>query len=236
MSLATMEPQQLDFTILSPGDREWGVVTDQGITFAPSTSYAQWEEVTKTAAALYEGSYRTHTRAMFLLGDALDFGEQAFGEQSAQAIDQTRAVMRLAGKTLQNASWIARSIPPQNRKLDTLSFAHHEVVAKLEPEEQAKFLNLAEAEGLTQADLKKQVKAAHPSPKNGKPSNSPVAGNEEVTEADALKACETVLIHFAGALRDKKPDKLTDEQRAAFSVPMAELYKLARKFVRKENW
>lgn len=223
--------QQLDFSIFEEGEKVWGSVSQTGLTFNEGTAYEEWEQVTKTAAALYQGSYRTHARAMFLLGDALRFGDMAYGETAAQVIDNTRKEMRLHAKTIQNAGWIASSIPAENRHLETLSFAHHEAVAKLEPEEQAIYLQTAEDEGLSVSELKAKVKDGHPSP--GKKPKAPKDSKTHVTVAEAI---EVILVAFAPHLEGKKPAKITDEQKKEYGTAMQELYKLARKFVRKGNW
>jgi hypothetical protein len=226
--------QQLDFSIFTPGQKDWGSVSETGLTFNEGTEYSEWEQVTKTAAALYQGSYRTHARAMFLLGDALRFGDAAYGETAAQVIDNTRAEMRLHAKTVQNAGWIASSIPAENRHLETLSFAHHEAVAKLEPEDQAVMLQAAEDEGMSVKELKSRVKETHPSPGSG--AKNPKSAKVVPTTVSVADAIEIVLMAFAPHLEGKKPLKITDEQRAEYGTAMQELYKLARKFVRKGNW
>lgn len=234
--MSTLLAQQLDFSELTPGDKPWGKVTDKGLSFDKDIPFEKWEEITRTAAAMYEGTLVHHVRAMFLLGDALDFGEKAFGEAHAQAIDQTRQLMRLHAKTVENAAWIARSVPPENRR-EELSFAHHEVVAKLEPPEQKTWLDKAEAEALTVAALKKEVRAAHPStrtPGNGKTKK---AKGDKVTPAEAKEACDSLIAFFSPYIEGgKKAQKITAEMRKTFSDCMTRIYRIARKFTRKENW
>jgi hypothetical protein len=148
---------------------------------------------------------------MFMLGDALIYGEADYGEEYAQAIDMTRKVMQLSEKSIKNAAWICASIPPALRR-ETLTFAHHEAVAALDEEEQREFLNQAESENLTVSGLKKVIKARHPTTSRGKARKGTadlkseeglliagnkisewLAANEKELSTDQLKAWKAIL-------------------------------------------
>jgi hypothetical protein len=153
-------------SILDPGKFQFYSVSEHGIQFNPGTPQGTWLDVVHQLTTMFESSHRLHIRVMFLLGDALTFGEAAYGEEFAQAIDLTRKVLQLSEKTIKNASWICSSIDPSLRR-ETLTFSHHEVVAPLEPEEQSEFLDQAESENLTVSALRKIIKERHPTTSRG---------------------------------------------------------------------
>lgn len=86
--------------------------------------------------------------------DWLNHGEAAYGEKHSQHIEATG----LAFKTLANMSNVGRKVDSSRRR-DSLSFAHHAAVAKLDPENQTHWLETAEREGLTRGELRASIKA-----------------------------------------------------------------------------
>jgi hypothetical protein len=108
-------------------------------------SFEQWE-----AAG---NELQTMGRAwQFWIGDWLLYGEHKFGEKYAQAIDLTG----LEYKTLANIVSVAKRVDPSRRR-ETLSWSHHETVARLEPGEQAEWLERADDEGMTVPRLRSRL-------------------------------------------------------------------------------
>jgi hypothetical protein len=173
----------MNSSIIDQGSFEFYSVSEHGIQFKPGTPQDTWLNVVHQLTTMFESSHRLHVRVMFLLGDALTFGEAAYGEEYAQAIDLTRKVLQLSEKTIKNASWICASIAPSLRR-ETLTFSHHEVVAPLDPEEQSEFLDQAESENLTVFALKRLIKERHPTTSRG----------EERVSSVNLRSVEGLLI------------------------------------------
>lgn len=217
-------PVQLDLETIAPGDKAWGRVTNRGLEFNATTDRETWLEVTTQLAAYYQASAISHMHSRFLLGDALNFGEQAYGEEYAQVIDNTRGVMKLSAKTTENLAWISSRIPLENRR-DDLTITHHEIVAALDPAEQSTWLDKAESEAMTTQELRKEVRAAHP-PKRKQKKATPVDG-KEYTETQVKDAFEILLTYFQ-PLTEKRA-KATDEQKATFGVQSEELAKILSK-------
>jgi hypothetical protein len=96
---------------------------------------------TYAALATFLGHLRNATA--WWTGDLLNFGDAVYGFSASQA----EALVGRAPETLNRWTWVCRSIPPSRRRVG-LSFSHHEVVAKLDPSEQTRLLDLAEAERL----------------------------------------------------------------------------------------
>ena len=74
------------------------------------------------------------------LGDWLAFGEATFGERYAQGVEATGR----AKSTLLEYGRVSRLIPRASRR-PGLSFTHHQLVAARKPDEQAKWLDQAQA-------------------------------------------------------------------------------------------
>jgi hypothetical protein len=149
-----------------PTKGEYFTITPQGIEFRAGMPENEWRLIAERLLNSFEESYKSHVQIMFMIGDALAYGEREYGETYADVVDATRAFIRKSIKTLQNASWVAKSVKPHIRHYETLSLAHHEAVATLTEAEQVAYLTAAEAEELTVAELKKRVKASHPKPES----------------------------------------------------------------------
>lgn len=109
-----------------PGD-----LTATSWTPPPDLTYERWED---NIALLG----RLNNATLFWIGDGIEFGECAYGEKYAQALEKT-------GKSygrLKNITYTCRSVE-KSRRRDNLSFSHHTVVAPLEPNEQDYWLDEA---------------------------------------------------------------------------------------------
>lgn len=113
------------------------------------------EQVVALGAVVYSAG-------KFWIGDALNFGERVFGERYAQM----EAMTGLNPHTLENISSVCRRVAVSRRR-ESLSFSHHDVVARLEPREQVEWLEAAEREGWRVDEFRAQVKDAVPVPSRG---------------------------------------------------------------------
>ena len=85
----------------------------------------------------------------YWIGDMLLYGECAYGEAYAQAIEVTGYEYQ----TLANYASVCRRVPPERRQAE-LSFSHHALVAALSPEDQTHWLHEAWDLYWTTADLR----------------------------------------------------------------------------------
>lgn len=132
----------------------------QGMTFK------SWQET-------LNGLLLVERATPWLIGDCLCAGEAAFGEEYSQALPDDR----LAAQTLANYKTVAGKIPASRRR-ESLSFAHHAEVVRLEPAEQDRWLDRAEAEKLSRASLRQAMKAIEVSDDGqggGEPATEPAA-------------------------------------------------------------
>jgi len=87
----------------------------------------------------------------FVLGDWLNFGENAYGEKYAQALSLWP---ESTYGSLANTAYVCSNVPFSCRH-ENLSFEHHYTVAKLEQDKQKELLDKAEANEWTVGDLRK---------------------------------------------------------------------------------
>lgn len=100
-----------------PGD--WG---DNYLDLPDNLEEDEWLDIVKAA-----GRLTVTTR--FWLGDALNYGEQRYGETFAQAT----AVLPIEPDTLQQYMWVARSIPRSMRR-DGVGWSHYRHIASVDDE------------------------------------------------------------------------------------------------------
>lgn len=89
---------------------------------------------------------------MWWLGDWWRYGERAYGEAASQAAPTGYSL-----KTVQTAAWVADQIE-SSRRLEDLSWSHHQAVAALAPPDADALLEKAEADGWSTRDLRQEVK------------------------------------------------------------------------------
>lgn len=131
-----------------------GQVTETSYLLPQSLTYEAWAHDVAVLQGIPESS-------IWWLADALNFGEQAYGEKYTQAVDITG----LSVGHLANIAWVGRRFAPERRiPPHRLSFSHHQEVGGLEVEEQDEWLRLAEEHGWTTAELRRQRNPNHGNP------------------------------------------------------------------------
>lgn len=84
-------------------------------------------------------------------GDALLFAERLYHEDAYQIVPEG------AEKSWQKSRWVCERFEPSRRRI-SLSFGHHEVLTRLEDDEQEDWMNRAEDNGWSVADLRRAIK------------------------------------------------------------------------------
>lgn len=149
--------------ILTVGNFLFWSVSQYGIEFKSSTPRDEWLDAVKRLCLMHDGAVMTRERTLMLLADSLNFGEKAYGEEFAQAVDGMRETLGLSVKTISNAKWAYGRVPSSFRK-DGLRLGHYIALAKLEPSEQEKYIGLALQDKMSVETLKEIVREAHPGP------------------------------------------------------------------------
>jgi hypothetical protein len=101
---------------------------------------------------LYKTLRKVQAALQWAVGDWVLYGEFTWGKTYAQMAEITG----LKEKTLRDYAYVARSVEMSIR-IDKLTFAHHQVVAALPPNQQAQWLGWAAQENLTVAQLRAQI-------------------------------------------------------------------------------
>ena len=101
----------------------------------------------------------------WIVGDLLNYGEAAYGEQVSQAYDLWE---EYAQGTLSNWQYVAGRIPKVRRR-ERVGWSLHYEVAKLDPDEQELWLVQLE-NGMTRAQLRAALSQAEPPKKHACPS------------------------------------------------------------------
>lgn len=171
--------------ILTVGKFEFYSVTQTGISFAQETPRAEWLDVVKRLTHFYEGAAMARERTLMLLADALNFGERAFGEEEAQAVDGMRQALGLSQKTISNAKWAYSKIDSSLRK-EGITLNHYNLIAALEPSEQERFIDESIKKQMTIRELRDEIAIAHPKTSRGKTRKTKAQPDDDADTAETI--------------------------------------------------
>lgn len=120
-------------------------LTENALVYNQKPNFGEWV----AAGSLLQ---RADKAARWWLGDWFVWGEQEFGDQAYQAVEDSDP------EQLRWAIYCAQRVALCNRR-PKLLFGHHQAVAHLEPAEQDKWLGIAEDKRLSVRELKASIKA-----------------------------------------------------------------------------
>lgn len=123
-----------------------GAITETGLDLPADLTFEEWEATGQTLG-------RIGRACQWWIGDWLNYGERAYGEKYAQAMEATG----LDYATVADYAYVARHIESSVRT-ENLSWSHHKVVAALEPPDQDVYLKKAAENGWSVSELRKQIK------------------------------------------------------------------------------
>lgn len=115
-------------------------------------SYAEYEKLCRGFGGGARGLSNT---LQWAAGDLIVYGERVYGERCYQALE----FLGYDERTLTNLARVASAFLPSRRRALPLTFSHHAEVATLHPEEQDQWLDKAQAQQWTRAELRKALKA-----------------------------------------------------------------------------
>lgn len=190
-------------SILDQGEFQFYTVTEHGISFKEQTPQKDWLKAVEQLCGMYEGSELAKQRSLMLLADALNFGQEIFGEEFAQAIDDTRQALGLSPKRIANAQSVYKKIEASRRR-DGITLGHYSVISAFEPQEQDRYMDLISAHKMGVETLKETVASDHPKTKRGKERKTKSGPD---TAATALQK----LVDVSNFLSEKTVDVLTDK-------------------------
>jgi hypothetical protein len=123
-----------------------GAATEISLDLPADMTYERYE-------ALGAALGRAHRTVAWMLADWINFGERAYGEKYAQAVEVTN----LRPETLMNYASVARKVPRERRRVE-LPFGVHAEVASLEPSEQVEWLEKAVVNEWKREDLREHLR------------------------------------------------------------------------------
>jgi hypothetical protein len=123
--------------------------TSTGLVVTGAPSVEEWNAYGGALKAIKEG-------IQWLLGDWMTYGEAAYGEQYAQALDATD----YTSGALRNMKWCASNVAPEVRREDVPYSTHLEVAMMDDPKEQRKWLDRAAEMGWSRNELKHEIAGA----------------------------------------------------------------------------
>lgn len=122
------------------------LATRVGLRFPDLLSYPDWETAGHQISRIVDSS-------AWCLGDWILFGQSRFRDRYRQAVEAAN----LDYQTIRNYAWVARAFE-MSRRRDTLSFQHHAEVASMPPEQQDRWLDLAESGGWSRNQLRAEIR------------------------------------------------------------------------------
>lgn len=171
----------------------------------PEMTYDAWESLGR-----FFGKMERST--LWWVGDWLIFGEALYGHEASQGIEATTAeryseaerVTGLAHGTLMNVRTICASIAKPRRRSE-LGFWIHEAVAKLDADDQTKWLQEAIEAGMTKQQLREAIRESLRGPDAEDEGDEPAPADEPVVatiaeqiETAARKVIEDAYINSDG--------------------------------------
>lgn len=120
-------------------------VSRLGVRFEGDVPEQSIEDLLRDAGSFARG-------CLFIIGDAINYAQGKWGEK----YDHWITLTGLEYQTLRNAAWAARKIDLSLRR-DNLTFEHHKLIARLAPNEQERWLDLTEQNGMSVRRLRKSL-------------------------------------------------------------------------------
>jgi hypothetical protein len=129
------EPKHRALQTLRPSSKGAFEFLPTSLVIHGEPTLADWEAIGDWLSVVKDAT-------QWWLGDWLAYGEGAYPERFAQALDATK----FEEGTLKQYEWVCRRVPPHNRRLPStgMSFSHHREIADLEPDKQDVWLDKAE--------------------------------------------------------------------------------------------
>lgn len=170
-----------------------GAVDEVSLTLSdPDMPYERWE-----ALGVFLGNLDRRSR--WYIGDWLNTGEELYGHDASQGIDDTtktryseaERVTGLDHQTLLNIRSVCGKVPKERRRKE-LGFWIHQEVAPLEPADQENWLAQAIDEGWTRSQLRDAIRGIDP---GNDPPDPPPPGEPGLTRAELLDEAARRVFH-----------------------------------------
>ena len=124
------------------------LTTRVGLLFPSSLDFDDWARAGAKIAGLIDSFG-------WCMGDWLVYGQDKFDDRYSEVT----AAVGLDYQTLRNYAWVARKVDLSRRR-ESLSFQHHAEVARLSPDEQNRWLDLAVENRWSRNELRRHLRSA----------------------------------------------------------------------------
>jgi hypothetical protein len=176
-------------------------INRSGIQFHEELTFEEWDAVGQQIAPM--------AKALgFIVGDWINYGITRYGDKYAEAMRATG----FARETVREYSHVARNVELSLRN-DNLDFHHHKAVAKIkDPEEQRRWLALADSDSMSVKRLRKSINSGR--------RLSPEEANQDDDPADRGHATYLSMLNDLRRWWKRETDKAPvhkwdDERRSA---------------------
>lgn len=123
------------------------LTTRVGLRIPAALTFDRWQRAGSQISRIVDSS-------AWCLGDWLVYGQREYCDRYLSAIEESG----LDYQTLRNYAWTARKFEFDRRR-ETLSFQHHAEVSSSTPEEQERWLDLAEQYNWSRNELRRNIRA-----------------------------------------------------------------------------
>lgn len=121
-------------------------LTPTGLSLPPGLPFPQWEAIGRTLIHVEQS-------VQWAIGDWLNYGERAYGEKYAQAVEATG----YSYQSLADAAWVAAKIQSSDRS-ENLGWTHHRILAAIpDDSDRREIIRAAGEGGATVAELRRAV-------------------------------------------------------------------------------
>jgi hypothetical protein len=139
-------------------EKDGVIASDTGLTFTnPDLAIERYFELAEWLGEYGVAIDRLGTHHLFMVGDLLNAGPKLYGEEWAQ-VEDVLSRKNMAKQRQMNVQSICNRVPKSVRR-EGVSFEHHAEVASLKPNDQRRWLKVAETEGLSKTALREQISA-----------------------------------------------------------------------------
>lgn len=128
--------------------------TPKGLQLPDDLTFEQAQGITHYIAETIKRDVFEVNLLQLCLGQIINYSEARWGDTYSQWLDETG----LAYGTLANAAYVARKVDASSWN-ENLFFGHHVAVAPLAPDEQERWLTIAEDEELGANELRRRIQA-----------------------------------------------------------------------------
>lgn len=130
----------IERSVVVVSNHECATIINNGLLIKPHSTMQSWMHLMLELGQMKIAGDIKDILFKFYTGDALNQGEDIFGESYAVVLGD---VLPFDMSYIDNIRWVCRKVPPENRRLQLKNWRYHQILAPLSREEQAHFNEIA---------------------------------------------------------------------------------------------